>query len=157
MTRLLPVIMLSGLAVELASIIIVGSLLGVLTTLVLMFASGALGVSLIRSAGTNVALDLRSPIQTSSLHRIAAGKAVVRVIAGIFFLIPGFFSDIIGVLLLLPPVRNWLRSRIEVGSFYPRHSTAKNHETVIEAEATEIMGEVQKPDLTLQKGDGVGR
>jgi UPF0716 protein FxsA len=156
MTRLLPFLILAGVAAELVSVILVGNVLGVLATLLLLFAGGVVGISLIRSAGTNIAAALRSPVQASSLQRGVAGKAVARVIAGLFFLIPGFFSDVLGLLLLLPPVRQWLRSRIPVDSFSTGGPMARRHETIIEAEAIEIVGEIQPPDPAGRRDGGRG-
>ena len=74
MTRLLPFLILAGLAAELASIILVGNLLGVVPTLLLLLAGGVLGIGLIRSAGTSIAAALRSPVQASSLQQSAGGQ-----------------------------------------------------------------------------------
>jgi UPF0716 protein FxsA len=149
MTRLLPLLILGGLAAELASIILVGNLLGVLPTLLLLFAGGVLGISLIRSAGSGIAEAVRSPVQASSVQRGAAGKAVARVVSGLLFLIPGFFSDIIGLLLLLPPVRQWLRARIPVERFSTGSPPGRRSETIIDVEAIEIEGELQPPTQPL--------
>jgi UPF0716 protein FxsA len=145
MTRLLPLLILAGLAAELTSIIVAGNLLGVLPTLLLLFAGGVLGISLIRSAGSGIAEALRSPVQTSSAQKGAAGKAVARVTSGFFFLIPGFLSDIIGILLLLPPVRQWLRARFTFERFSTSRPPGKQNDTIIEGEAIVIEGELPPP------------
>lgn len=146
MTRLLPFLILAGLVAELASIIMVGNALGLVTTLLLLLAGGVLGISLIRSAGTSIVTALRSPVQASSLQQDAAGKAMARVVSGLFFLIPGFFSDLIGFLLLIPHFRRWLRSKFPVQSFSSSHPPGRHGETIIEAEAIEIVGELDSPD-----------
>lgn len=154
MTRLLPLLILAGLAAELASIIMVGNLLGVVPTLLLLLAGGALGISLIRSAGTNIVAALRSPVQASSLQRAAAGKAMARVIAGLFFLIPGFFSDLLGLLVLFPPVRQWLRSKLPVETYSTAGPAPGRRETIIDIEAIEIVAEDQPQDPAHRQGGG---
>ena len=126
----------------------VGDRLGVLVTLLLLLAGGVIGISLIRSAGASLFSALRSPVQSAGLQRGAAGQAVARVGAGILFLIPGFFSDLLGLLLLLPPVRNWLRARIPVETQTWTSPPPRAPGTVIEAEAIEITTEV----LPLEPG-----
>ena len=153
MTRLLPLLMLAGLAAELASIIMVGTALGVIPTLFLILAGGVLGVGLIRSAGTSLAGALRSPVQASSLQKGIAGKAMARAVAGLLFLAPGFFSDLAGLLLLMPPVRQWLRSRLPVESVSASRTAYRHGETIIDAEAIEVTGELQQPE----PGRGRGR
>jgi UPF0716 protein FxsA len=158
MTRLLPLLMLAGLAAELASIILVGNLLGVGPTLLLLFGGGILGFALIRSAGLGIAAALRSPVQGSTLERGVAGKAVARVLAGLFFLIPGFLSDVFGLLLLLPPVRTWLGAKLPFASFSAGRPSSRRYETVIDAEAVEVVGEILPPEPRPrrdgQEGDG---
>jgi UPF0716 protein FxsA len=153
MTRLLPFLFLGGLAAELASIILVGNVLGVFPTLLLLFGGGLLGISLIRSAGTNIAAALRSPIQASSLQRDAAGVAIWRVLSGLLFIVPGFFSDLLGLMLFLPAVRNWLRSRVRVATVSSGAPPERRYETIIEAEAIEIAGEID-PSGPAGKPDG---
>jgi UPF0716 protein FxsA len=146
MTRLLPFLVLIGLVAELASIIVVGNFLGLIPTLLLLLAGGVLGIGLIRSAGTSIIAALRSPVQASSLQQSAAGKAMAHALSGLFFLIPGFFSDVIGLLLLIPQFRRWLRSKIPVQSVSAGMGQNRQGETIIEAEAVEIVGELHPPD-----------
>jgi UPF0716 protein FxsA len=153
MTRLLPLLMLAGLGAELASIIMVGNALGLVPTLLLILAGGVLGVSLIRSAGTSLAVALRSPVQASSLQKGIAGKAMARAVAGLLFLVPGFFSDLAGLLLLMPPVRQWLGSRLPVKGVSTSKTAYRHGETIIDAEAIEVRGELQQPE----PGQGRGR
>lgn len=151
MTRLLPLLFLLGLVAELTSIILAGSALGVVSTLLLLLGGAVLGVGLIRSAGTSITAALRSPVQASSQQRGAAGKAMAWGFSGILFLIPGFFSDFIALLLLLPPVRRWLRSKFPVQSY---SAAARDDVTIIEAEAVEIVGDLHPPDPPPRRGPG---
>jgi UPF0716 protein FxsA len=146
MTRLLPLLILLGLAAELVSIMVVGNALGVVLTLLLLLAGGFAGIGLIRSAGTGVVTEIRSSVQASSLQRVAAGRALARVAAGLLFIMPGFFSDLLGVLLLLPPVRRWLRTLLSVETVSAARRAGPRDGTIIEAEAIEIVGEIHPPD-----------
>ena len=157
MIRRLPFLILAGIIAELASILWIGNFLGVGVTLLLLMAGGLLGVSLIKSAGTGIAEALRSPVQASSLQRGAAGKAVARVLSGVFFLIPGFFSDVFGLLLLLPPVRQWLRSKIKVEQFSTSNRPPPRYDTTIDAEVIEITGEIDPPDPVNRSNGTTGQ
>ena len=145
MIRFLPLFLLTGFAIEIASIIWVGSALGVLPTLLLLAGGGLLGASLIKSAGTGVVQALRSPVQGGSPLAGVGELAVARVLSGLLFLVPGFFSDVLGILLLLPPVRRWLRSRLKVQTFTAQPAPDRRFDRVIEAEAIEITAEVEPP------------
>lgn len=145
MIRSLPLFLLAGLVLEITSIIWVGRALGVLPTLLLLLAGAILGTSLMKSAGTSVVAALRSPVRTAAPLGGVGEKALGRAVAGLLFLIPGFFSDFFGLLLLLPPVRAWLRSKIKVQTFSASTPPAQRFDRVIEAEAVEISGEIDAP------------
>ncbi len=143
MTRLLPFLFLAGLATEIASIIAVGGLVGVIPTLLLLFAGGVLGISRIKSAGTGIIGALRSPLQTAAIQRDVAGKAIWRVVSGLLFLLPGFFSDSLGILLLFPWITRWLAARIPIVTFSSGDQRSEHRDIIIDAEAIEIVDEIE--------------
>lgn len=145
MIRSLPLFLLAGLVLEITSIIWVGRALGVLPTLLLLLAGAILGTSLMKAAGTSVVAALRSPVRTATPLGGIGEKALSRAVAGLLFLIPGFFSDIFGLLVLLPPVRSWLRSRFKVQTFSASTQPSGRFDRVIEVEAVEITGEIDAP------------
>lgn len=151
MMRPLPFLFLVAVAAEIASIIWVGSLLGIVPTLLLMLLGGAVGVRLIRSAGVSVAEALRAPVQTASPLRGMGGRAAARGLSGLLFMLPGFFSDVLGLLVLLPAVQRWLGTMFRVDTYTTRQA-ADNQRfgTVIEAEAIEITGDLEPPDRTTR-------
>lgn len=145
MLRFMPLLFIAGVALEIASIIWVGGVVGVLPTLLLLFGGGVVGIGLFRSAGANMVQTLRSPIRQASLQHGLAGNTMLRVASGFLFIIPGFFSDIVALFLWLPPVRNFLISKFKVETFSAESRAARRYDTVIEAEAIEITGEIEAP------------
>ncbi|MFN4140630.1 FxsA family protein [Aestuariivirga sp.] len=145
MTRYLPFLILAGIAAEIASIIWVGDGLGVAVTLLLLLAGGVAGIGLIKSAGTSLADTLRSPVQGASLQEGLAGETVARVLSGLLLLIPGFFSDVLAVLLLLPPVRRWFRARLAMKPPAAGSAPARRFETMIEGEVVDVTIDPETP------------
>ncbi len=150
MLKFLPAMFLIGFVLEIASIIWVGGMLGVLTTLLLLLLGGVVGAGILKSAGVNAADALRSPIQSAATQKKAASSTILRVVSGLLFIVPGFFSDMVAVLLLLPPVRWWLETQLNLSVV----STSTEHGmrdprtggvTIIDAEAIEIEGEIARP------------
>ena len=91
--------------IEIAAFVEVARLIGVGWTLMLVLASGAAGVLLIRYQGV---VTLRRAVD--SLNRrefpLKAGfDGICLALAGLLFVIPGFVTDLFAFLLLLPPVR----------------------------------------------------
>ena len=146
MMRSLPLLFLAAAAAEIASIIWVGKLVGVVPTLLLMMLGGIVGIRLIKSAGMSVATALRSPVQTAAPLKGLGGQAAARSASGVLFLLPGFFSDLLGLLLFLPPVRQWIGSRFRVDTYTVRPTEERRFDRVIEAEAVEINPDIKPPD-----------
>ena len=149
MLRYLPIFILAGLFLEIASIIWVGRALGVVLTLLLIVGGGVLGISLFRRTGLSVAEALRSPVQDRIRQRQLVGATAFGTVAGLLFMVPGFFSDVAAIVLLLPPVQRWLVARMKIaaapGEGFQTHRRG-HFETIIEAEAVEIEGEIMPPE-----------
>jgi UPF0716 protein FxsA len=106
---LLPVALVCLLAAEIAALVAVGSRLGVLPTVLLLLAGSLLGGWLLRREGTRAwrafavaASEGRPP------HREVLDGLLVLV-GGLLVLFPGFVSDALGLLCLLPPTRAMIR------------------------------------------------
>ncbi|MBW8824930.1 MAG: FxsA family protein [Acidobacteria bacterium] len=115
--------------VELAVIIKVGAAIGVLNTIGLLLLMGALGSWLVKHEGLSV---LRRVQLAMSEGRVPAAElldGLLILVGGALMIAPGFLTDILGLSLMLPPVRavvrRMLRGRIETrvaspGSSGPR-------------------------------------
>jgi len=99
---------------EVAAVWAVGSAVGVLGTIGLLLAGAILGSWLARREGAKA---MRAFVETARLNRPAEAEVtngMLVALGGVLILLPGFVSDIAGLLLLLPPTRSvfrklWLR------------------------------------------------
>lgn len=97
--------------VEIALFIQVGGLIGVWATLGLVVLAALLGMAVIRSQGAHAWLEAqRSLAQLRDPSRPLA-HGMMLMIAGALLIVPGFFTDIMGLLLLIPPVRDLVMRR----------------------------------------------
>ncbi|MGE6742463.1 FxsA family protein [Allorhizobium pseudoryzae] len=105
---LFPLLFFGLPLLEIAGFVIVGNWLGLWPTLGLVMLSGFAGIVLLRLQG----LSLLREINEEGRQGRVPGKAIVSgamiVVAAILLIIPGFVSDIVGILLFLPPVRQLL-------------------------------------------------
>ncbi len=115
-----------------------GPSLGVLGTLGEILATGALGVLLIRLEPHRNAEQLRVALAQEQSPASPLAHSALRLLAGILLVLPGFFTDAAGLLLLLPPVRAVLLNRF--------FETLRD--THLRAESTVIDGEYEtaEPD-----------
>lgn len=94
--------------IELAVLIQVGSAIGVLPTLLLIVGSAVLGGVLLRVAGVATAWRARERLARGELPEQEMLEGLLIAVGGGLLLLPGFISDVIGLLCLLPPVRRLL-------------------------------------------------
>ena len=90
---------------ELYVIIQIGQLIGVLPTIALLLLDSILGAMLMRSQGRAVWRRFTEALQAGRPPAREVLDGALVLIGGAFLLTPGFLSDVLGALLLLPPSR----------------------------------------------------
>jgi UPF0716 protein FxsA len=94
---------------ELWVIIQVGQAIGVLPTIALLIFDSILGAWLLRHQGRAAWRRFRATLQAGGVPARETADGVLIVLGGTLLLTPGFLSDIVGIVLLLPPTRALLR------------------------------------------------
>lgn len=113
--------------IEIALFITVGGWLTLWPTLAIVVLTGVLGAFLVRWQGMGVLRDLqRANVTGDPISPLAHGALIL--IGGFMLMLPGFFTDTIGFLLMIPPLRRVLIAvlarRIRAGSISMRGFTA---------------------------------
>ncbi len=91
--------------VELYVIVNVGSAIGVLPTVVLLLAISMIGSAIVKYEGLRVWRRFMSQVRAGTVPEREIVEGACILIAGVFLLAPGFVSDVVGIVLLLPPTR----------------------------------------------------
>jgi UPF0716 protein FxsA len=91
--------------VEMTVLIQVGSKIGALATVGLVFLTAIVGVTLIRKQGLETSLKAQEKMRRGELPASEVAEGLMLIFAGLCLLIPGFVTDAIGALLLVPPLR----------------------------------------------------
>ena len=98
---------------ELAVFIVVALQLGLLAAFALTLATSLLGIAVLKSAGRGRFAYVRVAVMEGSMGETEiSGPGLFRVLAGILLVLPGFLTDTLGLLVLLPPVRHALRAAL---------------------------------------------
>ncbi|WP_051558980.1 FxsA family protein [Allorhizobium undicola] len=94
---------------EIAGFVLMGQWIGVLPTLGLVIASGVIGVLVLKQQGVTLVNRLRQR-QATSPEAMArdAMEGTAQMFGGLLLVIPGFLTDILGIMLLIPMVRTRL-------------------------------------------------
>lgn len=108
--------------VEIALFIQVGGLIGLWPTLAIVILTAIAGTALLRSQGSAAMRDLQRSFNDLRDPSEPLAHGAMILFAGALLLTPGFFTDAVGLSLMIPGVRSRLfralRSRIKVsGSF----------------------------------------
>src|SRR4051794_26479768 len=94
---------------ELYVILKVGDLIGILPTVALLVADSLLGSWLLKAQGRTVWRRFQETMQAGRIPHREVLDGVLVIFGGAFLITPGFLTDIVGVLLLLPPTRSLFR------------------------------------------------
>jgi UPF0716 protein FxsA len=103
---IIPILFLLMPIAEIATFIVIGREIGVGMTLLLILASAIAGAVLLRVQGFGVLRKIQQASQTGADPGRQLVHGVMIVIAAFLLIIPGFISDIIGLLLFIPAVRD---------------------------------------------------
>lgn len=140
-----PIVFLAFVCGEIATFLLIGQRIGVSLTLLLQLASLAAGVLLIRSTGLKFGQVMRQRPNTAEEAARFATSASFRMLAGLLLFIPGFLTDALALVLLIPAVQRYFRSRFMGGftQFNAEWTAAPARQgPTIEGEAIEIEGEI---------------
>ncbi len=95
--------------VEIAALVAVGQLLGVVPAILLLIATSAAGLLLIGSQGRRVFEQFRRVSRGELDPGTAVADGALVALGGLLMFIPGLVTGVLGLLLLLPPTRVLVR------------------------------------------------
>lgn len=131
--------------IEIALFIQVGGLIGLWPTLGIVILTALVGTIMVRSQGTQALAQVQSSFSELRNPAEPLAHGAMILFSGALLLTPGFFTDVVGLLLLIPGVRrtiyNYARTRVTVQSFQHgqnAESPPNTRETVIEGEFEEV-------------------
>lgn len=98
--------------IEIALFIQVGGWIGLWPTLAIVILTAVAGTALMRSQGAHAWLEIQRSFAELRDPTRPLAHGVMILIAGMLLLTPGFFTDTVGLLLLIPAVRNVVMRQI---------------------------------------------
>ncbi|GAB4291739.1 MAG: hypothetical protein Kow0096_06040 [Thiohalomonadaceae bacterium] len=110
--RLLFLLLLLLPVLEIYLLLQVGGVIGAIPTIALVVFTAVLGALLLRHQGLAVLQRVQQLMQQSEAPTAAMLEGVVILLSGAMLLLPGFFTDALGLLGLVPPLRHALVAAI---------------------------------------------
>lgn len=149
--------------IEIAAFIKIGDVIGLWPTIGCIILTAVIGTLVLRQQGLSVLRRAQDSLQNNKVPLDSVIHGAFLLIAGALLLTPGFFTDAVGFILLVPPARSaiahilWrhLKGRVHVVHSGPRGAggTPGGHNEhsgpVIEGEAVEVQ------DQDADDGNGV--
>jgi UPF0716 protein FxsA len=105
-------VLFAAAIVELTVLVAVGRAIGVLATIGLLVLASLFGAALLRREGTRTLGAFVEALRTRKPPHRELLDGILIAAAGVLIVVPGFVSDVLGLLLLLPPTRALVRRRI---------------------------------------------
>ncbi len=103
---------------EIYLLIQVGSIIGGMTTILLVILTAIIGTHLLRSQGIATLQKVQTSLQQGQIPAEALLEGIFIIVGGALLLTPGFFTDAVGFICLIPILRqylvSWLRKRIQL-------------------------------------------
>ncbi|MDO5627324.1 MAG: FxsA family protein [Mobilicoccus sp.] len=97
---------------ELVALVAVGQTIGVWWTLGLLLGLSILGAVLMKTEGRSTWRALDAAVRTGKMPAKEALDATLVMAGGLLLLLPGFLTDIVGLILILPFTRPLVRDRL---------------------------------------------
>ena len=113
---------------ELYILIEVGKKIGSLTTIGIIILTGIIGAYLVKGQGFMILKKIQNDLNEGIMPGDSLIQGAIILVGGIFLLTPGFVTDSIGFIFLIPVSRRvvkkyllkWLKGKIKEGNFYYR-------------------------------------
>ncbi|MEO1468964.1 MAG: FxsA family protein [Pseudomonadota bacterium] len=119
--------------IEIGLFVEVGGWIGLWPTIATVIFTALIGAALLRSQSMGVLADLQRRVEAGQDPSSTLAHGALILIAGIVLLTPGFFTDAIGFLLLVPPVRSiviaHVAARVARGAIRMRGVHVRAHAT----------------------------
>ena len=142
--------------IEVGIFIEVGDAIGLWPTIGLIILTTVVGIWIVRVQGFFTLMQARAQLAQGEVPTREIFDGICLAFAGMLLLLPGFATDALGLLLLLPPTRSFLfgRSRVRAermqGGFHSRttRTSARNPDgssTTIEGEWQEVGNHEELP------------
>jgi UPF0716 protein FxsA len=95
--------------VELTLLFKLGHWLGWIPTLAVVFGAGIVGAAIARFEGLRATVRMRQQMAHGVLPAAEVFDGLLIAAAGVLLILPGILSDVLGLLLLMPPARKLAR------------------------------------------------
>ena len=99
---------------EILLLIEIGSRIGTLNTIFIIVLTGILGASMMRHQGFTIIRNIQEDLSQGRMPTGELINGALVLVGGILLLTPGFFTDAVGFVFLIPATRALIRKKIQL-------------------------------------------
>jgi UPF0716 protein FxsA len=136
--KFIPRLLLLLPLLEILGFIFAGAIFGVFPTVLAFITTTLLGVAILRYYKSLSVVKLQQQLRAGWLTPEQMAQSGLVVMAGILLVIPGFITDIIGLLCLIPVLRTAIIKKLQVKGWHNPSSANSSTTRIIEGEARHI-------------------
>ena len=139
--------------IEVMLFITVGKYIGLWNTIIIIIITAGIGAILVKSQGITIVNKALEEIRSNKIPILSIFEGIAILISGAFLLTPGFLTDTLGCILLIPKARNiiinYMIAHLKKRTIYKEKSTYYSNE---EDKKNKIFeGNFEKVDDTKKK------
>jgi UPF0716 protein FxsA len=129
--------------IEIVALVALGSAIGLGWTLLVLLAGSVFGLLLARREGVRAAQALADAVSNRRVPTAELTDGMLVAAGGVLLFVPGLVTDLVGLLLLLPPIRALVRRRLVRAA---EERSPELRSARIRSQAPVVDGEVVEPD-----------
>ncbi|MDH3325345.1 MAG: FxsA family protein [Gammaproteobacteria bacterium] len=103
--KILIVLFIAIPVIEIYLLIKVGSVIGAIPTILIIIGTAVLGAAMLRAQGISTFQRVQNTMQRGEIPALEMMEGLILLISGALLLTPGFFTDAIGFVALIPFAR----------------------------------------------------
>jgi UPF0716 protein FxsA len=100
--------------IEILLLIEIGSRIGAFNTILVIVLTAILGGSMMRQQGFTIMRNIQRDLSQGLMPTEELINGALVLVGGIVLLTPGFFTDAVGFILLIPATRGFIRKKIQL-------------------------------------------
>jgi len=109
---------------------------GFWTTIAVVLLTGMAGAALAKAQGWQTMFRIQNEMRAGKMPAKAMGDGVLILVAGVLLITPGVITDVVGLSLLLPPVRIGVRKGLQL--WLAKHVKVETNATFWQAGQTNV-------------------
>jgi UPF0716 protein FxsA len=138
---------------ELVLLIKLGSFIGALPTVAIVFITAILGASLLRREGFSTLMKAQNRMESGQMPAQELVEGALLVMSGAFLLTPGFITDSVGFACLIPSLRRRMASALLKRISLQMGSVTMYSSTSSTASTSSVPGQTQEPPGKVIEGE----